>query len=82
VIFFSFISARSSCRYYPTQIAAQSANDSDLYVIEKSEDDITLLTTAVGPMYDCRSVKNETHFVEVDVPFAESLVTFSGVPTK
>src|SRR5664280_3073458 len=56
VIFFSFISSRSSCRYYPTQVTPKCTYDDDFNVIEKSEHHVAcLLYTSPSPRDRTRS---------------------------
>jgi hypothetical protein len=82
VIFFSFIFPRSSGRYDPTQVASERTDDGYFPAIKESEHDIARFTFSVGPVNNCRSIKDEAHLVEVDSAFANGPIAFGWVPAK
>src|SRR4029077_7961404 len=79
---FSFISTRSSGRYDPTQFTSERADDGEFYAIEHPKNDIARFTFSVGPINNCRSIKDEAHLVEVNSAFANGPIAFGGVPAK
>jgi hypothetical protein len=76
------MSTRSSGRYDPTQVASERTDDGELYAIENPKDDKARFTFSVGPINNCRSIKDEAHFIEVDSAFANGPIAFGRVPAK
>jgi hypothetical protein len=82
VVFLSFISPRTSCRYDPTQVAPQRADHNNLYVAQKSEHHVAHFAFSIGSPNDRWAIEYEAHIVEVDLPIAQSSFALVVVPAK
>jgi hypothetical protein len=82
VIFFSFISPRTSRRYDPTHFASQRADDDQFSVIEKTAHHVARFAASIGPNSDRGAFEQEAQFFEVDVSFAKNALAFFVVPSK
>jgi hypothetical protein len=80
VVFFSFISPRTSRRYDPTHVAPERTDDDNFYAVEKSEHHVTHFALSIGPPNNDRTIENETRIVEVDLPLAQNSIAFVVVP--
>jgi thymidine kinase len=81
VIFFSFISPRTSRRYDPTHIASQRADDDHFPAIEKSAHHIARFAASIGSNSDRRAFEDEAQFFKVDAAFAQDAIALLVIPS-
>jgi hypothetical protein len=82
VIFFSFIAPRTSCRYDPTHISSECADNDQFQVVEKSKHHVADFALTVRPPGDRWAIEKEAQFFKIDVTFAQDTITLLIVPSE
>jgi hypothetical protein len=82
VIFFSFISPRSSRRNDPTQVASERTDEDEFYVLKKAEDLVADLSFAIRSLNDRWTCQNDAHIIEIDLAVPQDCGALFRIPTE
>jgi hypothetical protein len=82
VIFFSFISPRTSRRYDPTYITSKCANHDQFQVVKKTAHHVAHFAASIGSNSDRRAFEDEAQFFKVDAAFAQDSIALLIIPSE